>query len=291
MVTELFRKNNISDAQARKLFDVMEWLVLRNGPPSAPQIQSPLQKAHQTVLNSRWEPLKTRSLSLWAKRQFADLKQAAGMGHWAVQILPAIDSKCALEHLHIDHNWNPAARGPYYIDEYGRAVITFEPKSCAEAGAFTSHILMKLASIRMMNFMPPMTGKVAGEDEKKVEVDLEMGAIIILASAAFSGQGLYLLPMADSIAQQLSANASSKLSKDSIENGLIFNSCLCLLALNRTSEQIVATYGNLGCPILRQKIRSVCRQIERLKPELQRLKESVNPKRETHLALPWKKAS
>lgn len=289
MAAELFRKNRVSTAQARMLFHVMEWLVKRHGRPIAPQVQSPLQKAHRTILDSRWIPLKAQaeaearsgsgSISTWAEHQFLELKQAAGMGHWPVQITPVTSEKFNHAHLYKTANWNPAAQEPYYIDQYGRAIIPFERESCAIAGAFDSHILMKLAAMRLVSF------------STDAPVNLEMGAMMTLASAAFSGQGFYLLPMAEQITQDLSSKPSAKLSKDSLENGLIFNSCLGLLSLNRTPEHIIATYGNTMCPILRQKIRSACRQIEHMPSELLRLKQSVNPKRKTHLPLPWKCAN
>jgi hypothetical protein len=278
MRESLFKKSPISHSHAKLLFSVFGWLIERHGKPHVPSVPSPI-KAHQTILTRRWTSSEIANVQDWALKNFSELKKKAGMDKWAIQIAPIINGKSQFEYLYAEKNWNPAAIDPYYIDTYGRAVITFDPQACYQAGAFAARILTKLAEIQVLNFVP------------YEEIDLEKGAMIILASAAYSGQGFYLLPKAEAIAKQLSARASVALSTDIIETSLIFNSCLALLVLNRTPEQIIATYGSLLDPVLRQKIRSMCRQIERMEPELLSLRTQLSPKRTLEQALPWKQVS
>lgn len=266
MRDSLFKKSPISDSHAELLFSVFGFLIARHGRPQVPAVPSPL-KAHHTILTRRWTSSPKADVLDWALKNFSELKHKAGMGKWAVQIAPIIDGKCQFDHLYSENNWNPAAADPYYIDTYGRPVITYDPQACYQAGAFASRVLVKLAEIQVLNFVP------------YEDVDLEKGAMIVLAGAAYAGQGFYLLPKAEAIANQLSAKSPLELTTDFIETSLLFNSCLSLLALNRTPEQIIATYGSLLDPVLRQKIRSMCRQIMAMEAELLDLRSQVKLKR------------
>lgn len=268
MRESLFKKQPISHSHAKLLFSVFSWLIESHGGPQAPAVPSPL-KAHQTILTRRWTSSANADVQDWALKNFSELKHKAGMGKWAIQIAPVIDGKCQFDHLYSEKTWNPATIDPYFIDTFGRAVITYDPQACYQAGAFAARVLTKLAEIQVLNFVP------------YEEVDLEKGAMIILAGAAYAGQGFYLLPKAEVIANQLSAKSPIALTPDTIETSLLFNSCLALLALNRTPEQIIATYGSLLDPVLRQKIRSICRQIQAKESELLSLRAQIKTKRPT----------
>jgi len=125
----------------------------RHGRPRAPNVPSPL-KVPKTILTKRWEPSEDRCVQMWATETFSDLKADAFMDKWAIQIAPVIDGKCNFKYLYSEQNWNPASADPYYIDTFGRAVITYDPQSCYQAGSFAARVLIRLAELQVMNFVP-----------------------------------------------------------------------------------------------------------------------------------------
>lgn len=267
---ELFKKNLIRDEDAIELFETMAWLIQRYGAPRAPKVPSPLHRSPcltDIVLDAEDQ----RPLYDWSQDIFAHLKMECGMEGWSIQIEPAIDDNAHLQHMLFAQHWNMAVREPYRIDNFGRPVIIFDPEACEIPGVFATRLILKLSEIQLMNFKP------------EYGVSPIMGAKMLLTSAAFMGQGFNLLSMTETLCKTLTPQSDvTPLPERIVQNGLIFNACLGLMALNRTPEQIIATYGKLTPPSLRKRIMQACGQIEKFDTELSALKLAVNPPRENY---------
>ncbi len=264
---ELFKKNLIRDTDAVELFETMAWLVQRYGAPCAPKVPSPLHRS-PSLTDIVWDKTDQRSVFDWSHDIFSNLKSECNMEGWSIEIEPAIDENTHLQHMLFAKHWNMAAREPYRVDNYGRPVIVFDPERCAVPGAFATRVILKLSEIQLMNYAP------------ENGVSPVMGAMMIMSSTAYMGQGFNLLAMTDILCEKLTPDSdTAPLPERIIHNGLIFNACLGLMALNRTPEQIVAAYGKLTPPTLRKKIMLACRQIEKFDIELESLKLAVSPPR------------
>jgi hypothetical protein len=264
---DLFKKNLIRDEDAIELFETMAWLIQRYGAPRAPKVPSPLHRS-PCLTDIFLDESDQRPVFDWSQDIFAHIKMECGMDGWSIEIEQAVADNTHLQHMLFAKHWNMAAREPYRVDNFGRPVIIFEPEECGVPGAFATRVISKLSEIQLMNYAP------------EYGVSPIMGAMMLLCSAAYMGQGFTLLAMSEALRHALTPNSDdAPLPERIIHNGLIFSTCLGLLALNRTEEQIVATYGKLTSPQLRKKVHLACRQIEKFDTELEALKLVVNPPR------------
>lgn len=268
---DLFKKNLIRDEDAIELFETMAWLIQRYGVPKAPKVPSPLHRS-PCLTDIVFDAEDQRPLYDWSQDIFGHLKMECDMEGWSIEIEPIIEDNSHLQHMLFAKHWNMAAREPYRVDNFGRPVIVFNPEDCAIPGIFATRIICKLSEIQLMNYSP------------EYGVSPIMGAMMLLSSAAFMGQGFTLLAMTEALRHALTPHSDdAPLPERIIHDGLIFNACLALMALNRTPEQIVAAYGKLTPDSLRKKIMLACRQIEKFDAELEALKLAVNPPRHNDL--------
>lgn len=264
---DLFNKNLIRDEDAIELFETMAWLIQRYGAPRAPKVPSPIHRS-PCLTDIFLDPSDQRSIFDWSQDIFAHVKMECGMDGWSIELESAVADNSHLKHMLFSKHWNMAAREPYRVDNFGRPVIIFNPKECGLPGAFATRIISKLSEIQLMNYFP------------EYGVSPIMGALMLLCSAAYMGQGFTLLAMSEHLRHALTPSSDDvPLPERIIQDGLIFSACLGLLTLNRTEEQIVATYGKLTSPQLRKKIHLACKQIEKFDTELEALKLVVNPPR------------
>jgi len=213
-----------------------------------------------------WQEDDARTVFDWAQDNFGRVKDECGMGDWSVQIAPNPDEPYNTKHMRFSQSWNMDSKEPYYVDGYGRPVIHYDPRHCSEPGYFAARIILKLAEIKLMNFVP----------ERGIS-PLQSG-ILTLAAAAYMGQGFTLAALPKAVALYLTKeDDTSPVPQRVIDNSLAFSSCTTLLAKNLSPEQIVATYGSIMSKHLRKKIRPACKQIESYTPEIKVLRLLTTP--------------
>lgn len=257
------------DEDAYLQFEVMSWLVRRYGPPKKSAVPSPI---HKTELLSElcWQEDDARTVANWAQDNFGRIKSECGMTDWSVQIAPCPDEPYNTKHMRFSQSWNMDSKEPYYVDGYGRPVIHYDPHHCVEPGYFAARVILKLAEIKLMNFVP----------ERGVS-PLQSG-ILTLTAAAYMRQGFTLAALPKAVAYYLTREGdTSYVPQRVIDNTLAFATCTALLARKLSTEQIVATYGSIMSKQLRKKIRPACKQIESYNSEIKVLRLLTNPAKDS----------
>ena len=257
------------DEDAYLQFEIMSWLINRYGPPKAPKVPSPIHKIEQ-LYELCWRQDDVRTVFDWAQDSFGHIKSECGMDDWSIQIAPKPDEQFDSRHMQFSQSWNTDSKEPYYVDGYGRPVIHYDPRHCEDPGYFAARVIIKLAEIKLMNFVP----------EKGVS-PLQSG-ILTLTAACYMRQGFNLAALPQAVAHYLTREGdTAKVPQRIIDNTLVFSNCLAMLSLKLMPEQIVATYGTIMPKIHRKKIRPACKQIESYGPEMQVMRLLANPPRDS----------
>lgn len=265
----MFNSRLMRDEDAFLQFELMAWLINRYGPPKAPKVPSPIHKTEQ-FYDTCWREEDTRTVFDWAEDMFGAIKSACDMDGWSIQIAPCADEPVQSKHMRFAQEWNMGGKEPYYVDGYGRPVIHYDPRHCEEPGYFAARLILKLAEIRLMNFVP------------ENGVSPLMSGILTLTAAAYMGQGFVLASLPDVISYYLTREDDTQpVPPRIINNTLAFSGSLVLLARRQMPEQIVATYGTLMTKPFRKKIRPACKQIQSYKPELKMMQMLTNPPRDS----------
>ncbi len=267
LVDTLLKKSLIREEDRAIIVEMTAWLINRYGLPKAARVPSPLHPS-PSLKDVVFEGNNAGHFHDWSLETFDYLKSECGRDDWCVQLFPQSRLSPNLHHLVYAKNWSLNATDPYRLDNYGRPVINFDPISCTTPGAFALNVILKLSEIQLMNFCP------------HTPVSPTTGAMVLLASAAYLGQGFNLLSLTDLISRELSSkDGSVVISKRIVEDALIFGASLNLMALNRAPEQIIAAYGKMAPQKTRKKIHFACRQISRAEQDLKLLKVCVNASR------------
>jgi len=257
------------DEDAYLQFEVMSWLIRRYGPPKNPKVPSPIHKIEK-LSEISWHEDESRTVFDWAQDKFGQIKSECGMEDWSVQIAPHPDEPFENRHMQFVQSWNMDSKEPYYVDGYGRPVIHYDPRHCENPGYFTARVIIKLAEIKLMNFIP----------EQGIS-PLQSG-ILTLTAASYMRQGFTLAALPEAVGYYLTHESdTAPVPRRIIDNTLAFSTCLMLLSRNMAPEQIVATYGMLMHKSLRKKIRPVCKQIERYQTEIKVMRLLTSPKRDS----------
>ena len=255
------------DEDAYLQFEIMSWLISRYGPPRNPKVPSPLHKAEQ-LSELSWREDDTRTVFDWAQDTFGRIKSECGMSDWSIQVAPYPDEPFDICHMQFAQSWNMNSKEPYYIDGYGRPVIHYDPRHCEKLGYFAARVIIKLAEIKLMSFIP----------ERGIS-PLQSG-ILTLTAACYMRQGFTMAALPDAIGYYLTREVdTAPVPRRIIENTLAFSNCLMLLAKKLTPEQIIATYGPLMTKSYRKKIRPACKQIESYEAEIKTIRLLANPAR------------
>ena len=255
------------DEDAYLQFEIMSWLISRYGPPRNPKVPSPLHKSER-LSELSWCEDDTRTVFDWAQDTFGQIKSECGMSDLSIQIAPYPGQSFGTRHMKFAQSWNTKSKEPYRVDGYGRPVIHYNPADCEKPGCFAARVIVKLAEIKLMSFIP----------EKGVS-PLQSG-ILTLTAACYMRQGFTLSAMPEAVAYYLTGESDTALvPRRIIENTLAFSNCLMLLAKKLTPEQIIATYGPLMTKSYRKKIRPACKQIESYEAEIKTMRLLANPAR------------
>ncbi len=253
------------DEDALLQFEVMSWLIRRYGPPKNPKVPSPLHKP-KGLSDMYWEAGDTRTVCDWAQDSFGLIKNECGMDDWSIQIAPHPNEVYDKRHMQFAQSWNMDSKEPYYVDGYGRPIIHYDSLDCEEPGCFAARIIMKLAEIKLMNFVPEQG------------LSPMQSGIITLTAMCYMRQGFTMAALPEAISQYFMRDGSARsMPIRLINNTMAFSSCLALLSRKQSPEQIVATYGALMSKGFRKKIRPACKQISDYKPEVEILRLLANP--------------
>ena len=257
------------DEDAFLQFEVMSWLVKRYGPPRKVAVPSPIHRV-ETLSELCLSEDETRTVFDWAQDNFGAIKSACGMDDWSVQIAPRPNEPRKTKHMRFSQSWNMDNKEPYYVDGYGRPVIHYDPAHCSQPGYFSARVILKLAEIKLMNFVPEQG------------ISPLQSSIISLTAASYMRQGFTLAALPKAVSYYLTREDERKsLPQRVTDNTLTFSTCLTLLSLKLTPEQIVATYGSLMSKSLRKKIRPACEQIESYSSEIEVMRLISNPSRKS----------
>ncbi|CAM3870585.1 hypothetical protein [Litorimonas haliclonae] len=260
------------EAEARGLVTLMTGLIKSYGPPKAPKVPSPLRAAPQLsdIFKSDFN---SQPIADWAEGVFTQIKFDLGMENWPVTLKNG--SGAPTSHRNIAPK-SPAQYSliqPYYESRAPGATMEFDPERCHIPGYFAVASILTLSEIK---WRASGGAKLTSAQE----------AIMTLTSAAYSGQGFLLLPLKRRVRNHLASQTShSPLNKAKVQNTLLFTACLGLRALNRSPEQIIAAYGCLVSPKVRQKIRLTCQQIDGFEAELDLLQKLSAPRRQSPLGM------
>ena len=257
------------DEDAFLQFEVMSWLLRRYGPPKNPKVPSPLHKTEE-LSDLAWQEDDARSVFDWAEDNFGRIKCECGMDDWSIQIAPHPDEPFDARHMQFAQSWNMNNKEPYYVDGYGRPVIHYDPRHCTDPGYFAARVIIKLAEIKLMNFIP----------EQGIS-PLQSG-ILTLTTACYMRQGFTMAALTEAVGYYLTHERdTAPVPRRIIENTLAFSTCLMLLSRKLAPEQIIATYGSLMPKGFRKKIRPACKQVESYKPEIKMMRLLTNHKRDS----------
>ena len=257
------------DEDAYLQFEVMAWLIRRYGPAKKAAVPSPIHKTEQ-LSDLCWQEDDMRTVFDWAEDNFGRVKDECGMSDWSIQIAPCPDEPCDTKHMRFSQSWNMDSKETYYVDGYGRPVIHYDPRRCCKPGYFAARIILKLAEIKLMNFVP----------ERGIS-PLQSG-ILSLCTAAYMGQGFILTALPNAVADYLTREEdTSPVPQRVIHNSLAFSTCITMLSRQLSPEQIVATYGSLMSKNLRKKIRPACKQIESYNSEIKILRLLTSPTKDS----------
>jgi len=261
----MFTSRLMRDEDAYLQFEVMAWLINSFGPPKAPSVPSPIHRTEQ-LSDLYWDEANdSRPVHDWAEDTFAHIKTECDMDNWSVQIAPYdIPPE---ERTPFSQSWNMADKETYYVDGYGRPVIHYDPNNCLKPGYFASLIILKMAELRLMSFIP------------EFGVSPLMSGILTLTTACYMRQGFALANLPEVVSEYLTHETDTKaVPQRIIENTLAFSSCLVLLSRKQTPEQIVAGYGTIMSKGFRKKIRPACKQISNYDSEIKVMQMLTNPK-------------
>lgn len=254
------------DEDAYLQFEVMAWLLQRYGPPKKPKVPSPIHKIEK-LSDLSWREDDTRTVFDWAQDNFGRIKYECGMDDWSVQIAPRPDEPFDARHMQFAQPWNMDSKEPYFVDGYGRPVIYYDPRHCEEAGYFSARMIIKLAEIKLMNFVPAQG------------ISPLQSGVLALTTACYMRQGFNIAALPEAAAYYLTRESdTAPVPRRIIDNTLAFSSSLMLRSCNLSPEQIIATYGSLMHKKFRKKIRPACKQVESYKPEIKLMRLLANPK-------------
>ena len=257
------------DEDAFLQFEIMSWLLRRYGPPKNPKVPSPLHKT-EGLSDLAWQEDDARSVFDWAEDNFGRIKCECGMDDWSIQIAPHPDEPLDARHMQFAQSWNMNSKEPYYVYVYGRPVIHYDPRHCTDPGYFAARVIIKLAEIKLMNFIP----------EQGIS-PLQSG-ILTLTTACYMRQGFTMAALTEAVGYYLTHERdTAPVPRRIIENTLAFSTCLMLLSRKLAPEQIIATYGSLMPKGFRKKIRPACKQVESYKPEIKMMRLLTNHKRDS----------
>lgn len=257
------------DEDAFLQFEVMSWLIKRYGPPKSPKVPSPIHKIEQ-LSELSWREDDARTVFDWAQDNFGRIKSECGMEDWSVQIAPHPDDPFNARHMQFAQSWNMVSKEPYYVDGYGRPVIHYDPRHCEDPGYFAARVIIKLAEIKLMNFVPEQG------------VSPMQSGILTLTAACYMRQGFTLSALPEAVGYYLTRESdTSPVPRRIIYNTVAFSTCLMLLARKLAPEQIIATYGSLMHKNFRKKIRPACKQVESYKAEIKVMRLLTEPNRDS----------
>ena len=264
----MFTGRLMRDEDALLQFEVMSWLFNRYGPPKSPKVPSPLHKVEQ-LSDFFWRQDDSRTVFDWAEDNFGHIKSECCMDDWSVQIAPYSDESSDKHHMQFSQSWNMDSKEPYFVDGYGRPVVQYDPRYCEEPGYFAAHTIIKLAEIKLMNFVP----------EQGIS-PLQSG-ILALTTTCYMRQSFTMAALPEAAVYFLTRQSdTAPLPRRIVDNTLALSTCLMLLSQNLTPEYIIAAYGTLMPKNFRKKIRPACKQVESYKTEIEIMRLLANPKRE-----------
>jgi len=257
------------DEDAFLQFEVMSWLIKRYGPTKNPKVPSPIHKIEQ-LSDLYWNEDDSRTVFDWAQDNFGRIKSECGMNDWSVQIMPRPDEPFDSRHMQFSQSWNTDSKEPYYVDGYGRPVIHYDPHHCIEPGYFAARVIIKLAEIKLMNFVPQQG------------ISPLQSGILTLTAASYMRQGFTMAALPEAVTYYLTREGdTSSVPRRIIDNTLAFSTCLMLLSHKLAPEQIIATYGSIMTKSFRKKIRPACKQIESYESEIKLIRLLTHPARDS----------
>jgi len=266
---QMFISRLMRDEDAFLQFEAMAWLIRRYGPPKSPKVPSPIHKTEQ-LSDIYWHEDDSRIVTDWAQDNFGKIKSECRMDDWSIQLMPRPNELFDSRHMQFSQSWNTDSKEPYYVDGYGRPVIHYDPQLCEKPGYFAARIIIKLAEIKLMNFVP----------DRGIS-PLQSG-ILTLTAVSYMRQGFSMSALPAAVTQYLRHERNSAtLPNRIINNTLAFSTCLVLLSRNLSPEQIVASYGSIMDKGFRKKIRPACKQIENYKSEIKTMRLLTNLKKDS----------
>jgi len=250
---------------------LMTGLIKSYGPPKAPKVPSPLRPAPQLsdVFKSDFN---SQPISDWAEGVFTQLKCDLGMENWPIGLQSGPGAPTSPKNIAPTTPAQYSLIQPYFESRTPGTTMEFDPERCHVPGYFAAASILTLSELKWRASGAAELTRPAQE------------AVMTLTSAAYSGQGFHLLPLKRRVRNQLASKKSnSPLNKAKVQNTLLFTACLGLRALNRSPEQIIAAYGCLVSPKVRQKIRLTCEQIDSFEAELDLLQKLSTPRQSSPL--------
>lgn len=208
------------------LLNTALWLTKMHGASIRPRVPKLLSKRKQPSPLRCWDRDNPDTVFHWADAEFAKIREAMGLSDWAVQLLPDAAQAARFDQRLVGNlqsrSWDIAAFPNYYVDNYGRPLIYYDPRSCAAPGAFQMHIIPSLASAKLLS---SGTGELA---------QFAPSAPPIADMCVHLGQGFTALAYYEA--------GSSAPSPDTLDP-ILTATVLSLMGHRMTPEQIIASYG------------------------------------------------
>jgi len=254
----MFNTRLVREEDALLYSETLTQLIQKFGPVDRPKVPSPLHKSNRLYRTS-WDVNDTRSVTDWANDTFITLKSECGMNDWPIEIYPYLTQNAP--------NRTSDRMADGFADDLGRTIIFYNPERCKQIGYFATHMILKLAELRL------------SQVQSEYAQSPLMKRMAILSAACYNRQGFNLMNLTPYVSEYLSNTLDLKpIPVRLIENTLCFTTSMALRIRRQSSEQIIATYGQLMPKSCRKKIAQANKQIDDYQNDVKLMQMMNEPK-------------
>jgi|GEM_PF-4294107 len=267
----MFRKRRLRRQDVLFQFELISWLIQRDGPPAAPPKPARI-RAFRGLSSSYWKETDTQTVFDWASGIFGTVKHNCGMDDWPVQFVPGECQDVSANIVEFKRSLANNASSPYIQGRFDFLQIGYDPRLCSKPGYLQSLAIVKLAELRAIDFQPSF--RDFGNNNR---------LLLCLIAGAFGGQGFKIASHKQGISDFLSQFvAPHDLPERFTSQSLAFAICLSLLASGLTREDILKDYRSCVPVPFGRKMRIALKQISDFPQEVAYLQSLSSGDRDTY---------
>jgi len=236
-----------------RLCDITLWVTKQYGPAKRPTVPKILSRGS---LLSRWKEDNPTTVLDWASDNFARLLDDMDLCDLPLQLVANGEKADTYPSKSFDslrsRCWTSGQYPGYFVDEYGRPILYYDPRKCDQTGYFLGQILPKLIMIKLfVNARPKAFDNYTNSE-------------ITDAMICHFGHGFNMLHNIEATSSQ---SITTRLLRQNQHHRRLlhfaYGSVISLSAHRYSPEQIISTYGPILSKTTRQLVWPIYKTIEK----------------------------